>query len=86
MHVLSHDGKRFCTLQVAARCANGALDAPDAPRRGQPKLTIVFRGHGKRVSAAPTFSVKIAAGSYDFSGAQDMSSWLSILEQLAEQA
>ena len=43
------DGKRFCTLQVAARCANGA---PDAPRRGQPRLTILFRGHGKRVSAA----------------------------------
>ena len=43
------DGKRFCTLQVAARCANGA---PDAPRRGQPKLTILFRGRGKRVSAA----------------------------------
>jgi hypothetical protein len=28
------DGKRFCTLQIAARCANGA---PDAPRCGQPK-------------------------------------------------
>ena len=43
------DGKRFCTLQIAARCANGA---PDAPRRGQPKLTILFRGRGQRVSAA----------------------------------
>ena len=36
-------GKRFCTLQVAARCANG--DASE-PRHGQPKLTIMFRGQG----------------------------------------
>lgn len=56
---------------------------------GTDELQKQLRGakvNGKRVSAAPTFNVKIAAGSYDFSGAQDMSSWLSILEQLAEQA
>ena len=32
------DGKRFCTLQIAARCSNGTSDLS---RRGQPKLTIV---------------------------------------------
>lgn len=36
-------GKRFCTLQVAARCGNGDLTKP---RNGQPKITIVFRGQG----------------------------------------
>ena len=41
------DGKRFCTLQVAARCSNGA---PNLPRRGQPPLTVIFRGAGKRIS------------------------------------
>lgn len=41
------DGKRFCTLQIAARCANGD---PSKPRRGQPKICIVFRGQGKRIS------------------------------------
>ena len=41
------DGKRFCTLQVAARCSNGAADLP---RCGQAKLTISFRGTGKRTS------------------------------------
>ena len=36
-------GKRFGTLMVTARCANGD---PKKPRRGQPKLTIAFRGQG----------------------------------------
>ena len=40
------DGKRFCSLQVAARCANGPVDWP---RCGQPRLTIIFRGTGKRI-------------------------------------
>lgn len=41
------DGKRCCTLQLAARCINGD---PAKPRRGQPKLTIVFRGQGARLT------------------------------------
>lgn len=41
------DGKRFCTLQIAARCSNGTSDLS---RRGQPKLSIVFRGTGKRIA------------------------------------
>lgn len=41
------DGKRFCTLQIIARCANGP---EDVPRRGQPKIGIIFRGQGCRIS------------------------------------
>ena len=41
------DGKRFCTLQVAARCSNGS---PDLPRREQPRLSVIFRGTGSRIS------------------------------------
>lgn len=41
------DGKRFCTLQIAARCCNGS---PNEPRHGQPKITIVFRGKGQRIT------------------------------------
>lgn len=41
------DGKRFCTLQIVARAANGP---PDKPRHGQPKIGIIFRGTGQRIS------------------------------------
>ena len=41
------DGKRFCTLQVAARCANGSSNLP---RHGQARLLVIFRGTGKRIS------------------------------------
>ena len=41
------DGKRFCTLQVAARCTNGS---PNLPRHGQARLLVIFRGTGKRIS------------------------------------
>ena len=40
---------------------------------------------GKRVSAAPTFSLRAGAAAGDFSGAQDTAQWLSMLEQCAEQ-
>jgi len=42
------DGKRFCTLQVIARGWNGSADEP---RRGQPKIGVIFRGQGMRISA-----------------------------------
>lgn len=42
------DGKRFCTLYVIAR----AKGDPSKPRRGQPKLGIIFRGGGIRISDA----------------------------------
>lgn len=45
--IKADDGKRFCTLQIVARAANGR---EDQPRRGQPKLGIIFRGTGCRVS------------------------------------
>ena len=41
------DGKRFCTLQIIARGENGD---PSLPRRGQPKIGVIFRGQGKRIS------------------------------------
>lgn len=41
------DGKRFCTLQICARAHNGDVAAP---RRGQPKIGVIFRGQGLRVS------------------------------------
>eukprot|EP00656_Telonema_subtile_P040205 TRINITY_DN4526_c0_g1_i2.p1 TRINITY_DN4526_c0_g1~~TRINITY_DN4526_c0_g1_i2.p1 ORF type:complete len:397 (-),score=39.76 TRINITY_DN4526_c0_g1_i2:153-1343(-) len=44
----SADGHRICTLQVL--CRNRIV--PDAPRRGQPRLCVIFRGTGKRISAA----------------------------------
>lgn len=42
------DGKRFCTLQIIARAWNGPADVP---RRGQPKIGLIFRGSGQRVSS-----------------------------------
>jgi hypothetical protein len=42
------DGKRFCTLQIVARAANGSASEP---RHGQPKIGLIFRGMGQRLSA-----------------------------------
>ena len=47
-------------------------------------LTLTKAG-GKRVSAAPTFSLRAGAAAGVFSGAQDTAQWLSMLEQCAEQ-
>lgn len=41
------DGKRFCTLQIIARGENGPKDEP---RCGQPKIGLLFRGMGLRIS------------------------------------
>lgn len=41
-------GKRFCTLQIIARACNGLPSG--GPRCGQPKLGIIFRGLGLRIS------------------------------------
>lgn len=41
------DGKRFCTLQIIARAHNGE---EGQPRRGQPKIGLIFRGTGCRIS------------------------------------
>jgi len=41
--------------------------------------------NGKRVRAAPTFSIYVGSKyAGDFSGAQDMEQWVSILEQCAD--
>lgn len=44
------------------------------------------RVNGKRVRAAPTFQLRVAGASNDFSGARDSDDWLSILEQCADYA
>ena len=41
---------------------------------------------GKRVRAAPTFSLRVGDASTTFSGAQDAESWLSMFEQCADLA
>ena len=41
------DGKRFCTLQIIARAENGD---PSLPLHGQPKVGVIFRGQGLRIS------------------------------------
>lgn len=40
--------------------------------------------NGKRVSAAPTFNVRIGKVAYDFSGAQKVERWISIFEQIVQ--
>ena len=42
--------------------------------------------NGKRVRAAPTFSLRVGHAAHTFSGAQDADAWLSILEQVADYA
>jgi predicted DsbA family dithiol-disulfide isomerase len=42
--------------------------------------------NGKRVRSAPTFGVRVAGATYDFSGARETEEWLSILEQCADYA
>jgi hypothetical protein len=39
------DGKRICTLNITTR----AVCDDSKPRRGQPKLSIIFRGTGQRI-------------------------------------
>ena len=69
-------GKRFCTLQVAARCANGD---PTKPRHGQPKLTIVFRGQGAAVHFVSFSSLLHSSSSAIFSSLSVIISSLSLI-------
>ena len=41
---------------------------------------------GKRVSAAPTFALRVGHAAHSFSGAQEAESWLEMLEQVADYA
>jgi hypothetical protein len=41
------DGKRFCTFNISAR----AVCIEGKPRRGQPKMSVIFKGQGKKISA-----------------------------------
>jgi len=56
---------------------------------GMRELESVLRNpvvNGKRVRAAPTFSVRVGDAAQTFSGAQESDAWLSILEQVADYA
>ena len=58
-------GKRFCTLQVTACCANGD---PSKPRNGQPKLSIMFRGKGALPPRTPVATGEFPHASRGFAG------------------
>eukprot|EP01052_Picozoa_sp_SAG31_P034227 SAG31_NODE_3969_length_3708_cov_2.601829_3_plen_228_part_00 len=72
-----------------ARIAYETVVLDRVPSQGVEELQTELRTatvpSGKRVSAAPTFSIRVAGSPVgDFSGAQETSRWLSILEQCAE--
>lgn len=48
MGTTADDGKRFGTLHLIAR----AKVDPSKPRRGQPRLGLIFRGAGMRIKQA----------------------------------
>lgn len=55
---------------------------------GTDELMAALQGarvNGKRVSAAPTFNLRYAGQTLDFSGAQDYARWVSILESLLDE-
>lgn len=62
--------------EAYALSGEGAQELRDALRNA--------KVNGKRVSAAPTFNVRVGGMAHNFSGAQDAESWLSILEQCAD--
>tara|TARA_B100000768_G_scaffold6023_1_gene7085 strand:- start:38 stop:622 length:585 start_codon:yes stop_codon:yes gene_type:complete len=86
-------GENVSLRETVARAASevgvpGAVEYM-ASDQGLAELEQQLRGAkvgGKRVSAAPTFSLRAgAAAGFNFSGAQDTAQWVSILEQCAEQ-
>ena len=57
---------------------------PRVPRLVRP-LSRAQIANGKRVRAAPTFSLRVGdTPAASFSGAQEAEQWVSILEQLAD--
>ena len=87
-------GENVSLRETVARAASevGVPGAAEymASDEGLVELEQQLRGAkvgGKRVSAAPTFSLRAgAAAAFNFSGAQDTAQWVSILAQCAEQA
>ena len=86
------EGENVSLRETVARAASevGVPGAAEymASDQGLAELEAQLRGAkagGKRVSAAPTFSLRAGAAAGVFSGAQDTAQWLSMLEQCAEQ-
>ena len=55
---------------------------------GLPELADALRNgktpDGKRVRAAPTFSLRVGNSAHTFSGAQEREAWLEMLEQVSD--
>ena len=87
------DGENVSTKETVARAAREAgVPSGDEYVRsdaGLLELSQCLRGsrvNGKRITAAPTFNVTVNGATHDFSGAQDASRWLKMLEACAEMA
>lgn len=87
------EGENVSLRETVARVAR-EVGVPDGEAyimsdAGMVELTQHLRTsrcNGKRVSAAPTFGVRVGGAATDFSGAQEAEQWLSILEQCADYA
>jgi len=87
------EGKNVSLRDTVARIATeaGVPGGADYVRSdaGLLELTQKLRNpvaNGKRVRAAPTFSVRVGRAATSFSGAHDEEAWISILEQCADYA
>ena len=85
-------GENVSLRETVARAAEQA-GVPEAAEYAQSdegsrelaeRLSRAKTADGKRVSAAPTFSVSAAGASYSFSGAQDTDHWVELLEHCAD--
>ena len=86
------DGENVSLKETVAKAAEEAgvpggkaYALSDAGREELHKALTEARVNGKRISAAPTFNVRIGQRATDLSGAQDTATWVSILEQCAAQ-
>jgi predicted DsbA family dithiol-disulfide isomerase len=85
------EGENVSLRETVARAANEA-GVPGGEEyvlsdAGLLELSLALKNakvNGKRVSAAPTFLLRVGSATADFSGAQDFEQWLSMLEQCAE--
>jgi predicted DsbA family dithiol-disulfide isomerase len=85
------EGENVSLRETVARAAVEAGvpggEAYVASDAGLLELSLALKNskvNGKRVSAAPTFLLRVGGATADFSGAQDTEQWTSMLEQCAE--
>jgi len=87
------EGENVSLRDTVARIATeaGVPDGAEYVRSDAGLLELSQRlrnsvANGKRVSAAPTFSIRVGQAATSFSGAQDAEAWLSILGECADYA